>query len=94
MIDLTKEVLITLAQAARLLPKPPSPCTFWRWRTRGINGVRLECLRSGGRWLTTQQSLERFLIAQTQATSMTVPSLQPTSDSSARLRAAGLLPKE
>ncbi len=91
-IDWIPEDLITLAEAARLLPTRPAPCTLWRWRTKGVNGARLECIRSGGRWLTTRQALARFLLAQSESASSGLPPPQP--DMTSRLRAAGLLPKD
>ena len=93
-IDLTAENLITLSEAARLLPTKPAPCTLWRWRSKGVNGARLECVRSGGRWLTTRHALVRFLIAQTQATSSNVQPAIQHPDMRSQLREAGLLPRE
>ncbi|MSR56896.1 MAG: DUF1580 domain-containing protein [Planctomycetaceae bacterium] len=46
--------------------KPSSPATLWRWRLKGVNGVRLECLRLGGCWVTTDAAFAEFLRAQTQ----------------------------
>lgn len=31
-----------------------------RWRERGINGVRLQCTRVGGRWYVSEDSLREF----------------------------------
>jgi hypothetical protein len=41
--------------------------TLWRWRLKGVNGVRLECVRVGGLWATTAEAFARFLDAQTAA---------------------------
>jgi hypothetical protein len=68
MIDLKKETLERLAKACRRLPNPPSPVTLWRWRTKGVNNVRLECIRCGKYWYTTREAIERFLAAQTTIT--------------------------
>ena len=38
MLDMQREHLLTLAQAAKILPGRPNLATLWRWRTRGIRG--------------------------------------------------------
>jgi hypothetical protein len=48
------------------LGKRISPTTLWRWRLKGVNGVRLQCLRLGGSWLTSEAAFGEFLRAQTQ----------------------------
>ncbi len=48
------------------LGKRISPATLWRWRLKGVNGVRLECLRVGGCWVTTDAAFAEFLRAQTE----------------------------
>jgi hypothetical protein len=47
------------------LGKRISPPTLWRWRLKGVNGVKLECLRVGGHWVTTDAAFAEFLRAQT-----------------------------
>jgi len=58
------EELITLAQAARLLPKidgkKVSVCTLWRWCRRGLRGEHLEYTRVGRKICTTHAALLRF----------------------------------
>ena len=70
-IDFDNEPLITFAQACRLLPKKPAPSTLWRWRKKGVrvNGrtIKLACIRSGGKWLTTATAFAEFLRQQTEA---------------------------
>jgi hypothetical protein len=61
--------LLSLAEACRLLPSQPSPATLWRWRVRGVRGIRLCCTRIGGRWAVTRRSLQEFLTAVTAACS-------------------------
>lgn len=61
-IDVNGGRLVTLSQLARRLPRrrmdrPVSPSTCHRWRSPGVRGVRLECVRIGGIWHT---SLEAF----------------------------------
>jgi hypothetical protein len=47
------------------LGKRISPATLWRWRLKGVNGVRLECLRLGGCWVTSDAAFSEFLRTQT-----------------------------
>jgi hypothetical protein len=73
--DLTKESLLSLAQAARKFPpyrlgRPVSPSCIWRWcregvRVPGVGVVRLESIRIAGRWLTSQEAISRFVARQT-----------------------------
>ncbi len=48
------------------LGKRISPATLWRWRLKGVNGVRLQCLRLGGSWVTSEAAFGEFLRAQTE----------------------------
>ena len=64
MIDLQRETLITLAEAAKLIPGRPSACSIWRWRTRGVKGRKLECVKIGGRAYTSLEAIARFGIQQ------------------------------
>jgi len=74
-VDLTKEQILSLPQAARFLPsfrlgKPVNPATIWRWIADGVklpdgSRVRLEAIRLGSRWLTSAEALQRFAAAQT-----------------------------
>jgi hypothetical protein len=59
-IDITTEGLITMPQAAAMLPGRPSLCSVWRWRTRGIRGRKLECVVIGGTPYTSIEALARF----------------------------------
>jgi len=58
------EELITLTEAARLLPridgKKVSVCTVWRWAHRGLRGEHLEYARVGRRVCTSPEALQRF----------------------------------
>jgi hypothetical protein len=70
MIDLQSEKLISLADAAKLVPpgrrgKRTHLSTVLRWVLRGARGpsserVKLEAVRLGGRWLTSAEALQRF----------------------------------
>jgi hypothetical protein len=63
MISLQDE-LLTPKQAASLLPliegKAIDQSAIWRWARQGLQGVKLEHIRLGGRILTTMEALERF----------------------------------
>jgi hypothetical protein len=75
--DLTRETLLSLAQAARRFPpyranRPVNPSTIWRWcrqgvKVPGVGVVKLECVRLSGRWLTSEEAISRFVARQTPA---------------------------
>jgi hypothetical protein len=75
-----------------------SPATLWRWRLKGVNGVKLECLRVGGCWFTTDAAFTEFLRAQTAnalaactgSAAADVPA-ERSPEKVRRLKAAGLL---
>jgi excisionase family DNA binding protein len=58
MIDLATERLLTLEQAGERLMV--SKATLYRWITQGSRGIRLEAVRVGGRWRTSEEALQRF----------------------------------
>lgn len=101
-IDIAKEELLTLGQACRILPKKPSPATLWRWRNKGVRigdrTIKLECVRVGRKWYTTDAAFARFLMDQTAAVSVDAL-LEPTKAKSLdeetkmneRLKRAGLI---
>jgi hypothetical protein len=72
MIDLRNEELISLAQATKRVPparqgKTTHLSTVLRWILQGArapNGsrVKLEAVRLGARWMTSEQALERFAL--------------------------------
>ena len=61
---LNTERICTFTEATKALPKlngrRPHPSTIWRWARKGVKGVRLESRRIGGRFVTSQEALERF----------------------------------
>jgi hypothetical protein len=66
MTDLLSENLVYLGQATKHFPRDargraPSTTTLWRWRTKGIRGVRLETARVGGRVVTSVEAIRRFM---------------------------------
>jgi hypothetical protein len=63
--DLTTETLVSLPEVLRLLPpgrrgKRPHLSTVLRWIMHGTDGVRLEAIRLGGRWVTSREALRRY----------------------------------
>ena len=72
MIEITKEELLTLQKAARLLPrrrkgKQVHASTLYRWAAQGLKGVRLEVIKVGGTACTSREALQRFFQALTYA---------------------------
>src|SRR5947207_13632690 len=58
MIDLAVETLLPLGEAGgRLLV---STATLYRWISQGSSGVRLEAVKVGGRWRTSEEAIQRF----------------------------------
>ncbi len=58
MIDISTEKLITLAQAAEKLQV--SKASITRWIIHGTHGIRLEALKFGAYWRTSEEALQRF----------------------------------
>ena len=56
------EQLITLTEAAKLLPrvngKKPAVCTLWRWCRKGLRGKFLAYVRVGRRICTTRPAMQ------------------------------------
>jgi hypothetical protein len=75
MIDINAERVISLGQGARKFPsyregRPVHPTTLYRWITDGVklrdgSVVRLEGVRCGDRWLTSEEAIVRFIERQT-----------------------------
>lgn len=69
MIDVTSEELITLDEAARLLPKINGRVihlsAVWRWCMKGVGPehVKLGHVRIGRQVCTTEEALHRFMHA-------------------------------
>jgi hypothetical protein len=56
---------MTFRAAAARLParrrgKPAHTATLHRWRSKGLRGIRLQALRVGGVWMTTDAALATF----------------------------------
>lgn len=57
----TPEKLFPLAKAVeKATGQRPHPSTLHRWRLRGIQGVRLETVRLGGRRYCSVEAVHRF----------------------------------
>lgn len=68
MIDSQTENLLSLTDAARLLParrggKRPHVSCMYRWTTAGCRGVVLESISIGGTRCTSREALSRFFAA-------------------------------
>lgn len=77
-IDLTHERVVTLREAASILPRQRGGrkvhvSTLYRWCSRGVRGVRLEHLKLGGRIVVSAQALQRFAERCSAATSTDNP---------------------
>lgn len=89
----------TLIPAAKLIEQKtgrrPSPQQSWRWRTRGVNGARLECVRIGSQWYTTEAAFSEFIRAQSgdswKSGSPVTPPKEREDQMRRRLKAAGLM---
>ena len=65
MIDPLSESVVSLAEAARLLPrrragKKPHVSCLYRWTVSGCKGVILESIQIGGTRCTSKEALARF----------------------------------
>ena len=96
MIDVFAEQLVSLTEAAGLLPRrrrgrKPAVQTLYRWASHGVRGVRLETIQIGGTRCTSREALQRFFLA-LHAGGTTRAVRMPASDAdevSHRLDAAG-----
>jgi len=64
-VDVEHERLLSFAELAASLParrrgRPVHVSTVHRWRTRGLDGIRLEAVRVGGIWATSWEAFARF----------------------------------
>ena len=65
MINLSEETVISLTEAAKLLPRRRGDrvvhvATLYRWAQRGLKGIRLEIIQIGGTKCTSIEALQRF----------------------------------
>ncbi len=66
-VDIFSASYFPLREAAKLLPGHVSLSTLHRWRTRGLNGVKLSTLKVGHRRMVTAAALQDFFQAVTAA---------------------------
>lgn len=105
MIDITTEKPIPLSELCLLVPpgrngKKTHLSTLLRWIGRGVRNpagelVRLEAIRLGNRWMSSQEALQRFAERLTPATDTPISSTPrtPTARQRASERAARELDK-
>ena len=90
---------MSLSAAGRLFPghrggKCVDPSTVFRWVTKGLRTparrvVKLEAVRVGGRWITSNGAVARFVAALTDDAVPGAPAPKPTNSTAAtRHRAA------
>ncbi|WP_044303122.1 DUF1580 domain-containing protein [Rhodopirellula sallentina] len=60
-MHLLTEDLLGMTQVPPVLQKRVNVSTVWRWANRGIKGIKLETIKLGGKTLTSQQALTRFI---------------------------------
>ncbi|HCS50950.1 helix-turn-helix domain-containing protein [Rubinisphaera sp.] len=84
--------------AGKAFQKRISPATLYRWIRRGANGSRLEAVKLGRKWFTTEDRFREFVEAQTEAATAAQSSTEDTDGSGMpsdvtedELRACGLL---
>lgn len=78
MIDTQSEALLSLTDAAKLLParrggKKVSISCLYRWTISGCKGVVLECVQIGGTRCTSREALARFFERLTNASTVPKP---------------------
>lgn len=66
MIDIQKEELVSLAEAAASMPcgrkeRSPDVKTLYAWTKNGCRGVVLESVQIGGRRCTSKEAICRFI---------------------------------
>ena len=68
-MDCNIDDLITIAEAAELIPGKPHICSVHRWILKGINGVTLKAVRVGGRRFKSREWVREFIDKQMRADS-------------------------
>lgn len=87
-IDIHEENLISLSEAAALLPGRPSKNSVVRWHLRGVKGVRLETVMLGGRRFTSEAALQRFAERTTAAANGETPPARTAKQRERAIRSA------
>lgn len=73
MINIDNEELIPFQEAGALIPGAPSLGSLHRWKSIGIQGVKLETILIGGTRFTSKQAIRRFIAAQNGIDMVSVP---------------------
>lgn len=81
--DLKSETLVRLVRCGIHFPReegrnPPTVNTLHRWREKGAQGVKLECIPLLGVWHTSVEAIQRFVEARSNV--MIEPTATPISD--------------
>jgi len=100
-IDPTTETLLSLTEAARLLParrggKKPHVSCLYRWSLAGCKGIVLETIQIGGTRCTSKQALSRFFarLSEAAGTLQSHPTRTPAHRRRAADRAVAELARE
>ncbi len=84
MIDVTKGNLVEVRTLAnRVFGDAVASNTCYRWIRKGSNGVRLEAIKAGRKWLTTEAAFNEFLHARTAAALQNETATQSDKDEAA-----------
>jgi len=100
MIELKNEVLLTIAEAAKLLPGAGKRAhvhasTVWRWALKGVRGFMLETIRLGGKTYTSLEAMQRFAKVRSAASAEdSTTSLSTPKGDLDTLRQAGLVSED
>ena len=97
MIDLTQETLLTIPQAARLIPSGGKAghihlSTLWRWILKGTGARKLESIKVGGRTFTSAEALQRFAEAREKPEPEAVSPSRTSQETLFELKEARLIP--
>lgn len=96
MIDALSEQIISLTEAAKILPqrrggKRPHVSCVYRWTLSGCRGVKLESIQVGGTRCTSREALGRFFerLSHAAGTDRDLPTVRtPSQRAKASARAA------
>ena len=97
--SLLDEPLLVFSEIARKLGpsngRPLHVSTLNRWRDAGIAGIKLEAIRLGGRWATSLEAVDRFIIGVSAARAQpmhtaNIGSQRPSTSDKKELAAEGL----
>jgi Protein of unknown function (DUF1580) len=88
-IDDASEKLITLREAANLIPprrggRKTNVATLYRWVSVGCRGIRLEAVQAGGNRLTSAKAINRFFERLTKAAGLESTDNTPPSTATRR----------